>query len=90
VLVRTQLPKPFLIMKTKSHPVETFNDNKSHYAAHWIDEVIDNSDMSREEKLSGYRDIGFYFVDESEAYVYGAYESFDKAVEERDKYFEQL
>jgi putative sterol carrier protein len=78
-------------MKIIRHPVEKFEDEDyKHHAAHWVDEVVDNSDMSREEKLSGYKDNGYYFVDESESLVYGVFESFDKAVEERDKYFKQL
>lgn len=77
-------------MTIKEHPVETFNDNKIRHAAHSIMELVDNSDLTNWANHAGYKATGFYFIDESEAYVMGPFKGFDKAVEERNKYFENL
>lgn len=78
-------------MKILEHPVEIFEDEDyKHHTAHWIMQVIDDSDKTRVDKLCGYTEIGYYFVDESEAYVIGPYDTFDLAVQARNDYFKKL
>ena len=78
-------------MKILEHPVEIFDDeNHKHHAAHWIMQVVDDSNPTTIEEWCGYKGIGYYFICEDEASVIGGFETFDKAVYERDNYFKQL
>lgn len=77
-------------MKILEHPVETFNDNIRHHAAHWIMQVIDDSNPTNIERWCGYDGIGYYFIIEDEAHVIGQYPTFECAVEARDEYFKNL
>ena len=61
---------------------------------HSTDTIMEVSDWasghSDDEELAGYQGDGFYFVDETEASVYGPYKSVEEATRHRNEYWAQL
>lgn len=61
---------------------------------HSTDTIMEVADWdlgySDDEELAGYRGNGFYFVDETEAFVFGPYGSVEEATNKRDHYWASL
>ena len=57
---------------------------------HAADTIVHVTEGFEDESWYNWSKIGFYHYDESEAHMYGPFETLEIAMDARDKYFAQL